>query len=764
VGTGITISGTVVDATSGVGSFTVNGMPVTLGAGGAYSHTVTLSEGGNTITEVATDIAGNAETVTKQITLDTTPPTTTKSVVDGDGDGVLDSQSITLTAIDSGSGVASISYSIDGAFSTTVPGSSASIIFPAGTHTVSFFATDMAGNVEPTKMQTHTYPDNCPAIPNPDQTDTDSDGLGNACDPDDDNDGIADEIDTQSLVFSNDFDDRPLGGTTFGTISSRGGLTLAIEKPTTSSMVRISASGVGTKAVIIACAENFKVFVTSGDVVDIVCGTSITAKVITTSDDVTIASATKNGKNGRLRLKQGQSGTLTDPPLEVTMTAIETNVAPIEFDVTDEPTGNIITSGKLDSQESIKIDFSDPLAVSYTALTGTVDIVIDGAPLVLNAGETFADQCPGVGGNIGGTGCPIADKNTVTLHTINLGGGASTKTPLSGAIVRVFDRNSSDFQAVAGSKNPDGSLYGIIYEADAGRVGSCITTADGVCYAGERASGDYLVIVKYVDAVTGKTVYIGRPKSPTDFMDTNGDGVADLATKDFQIMKIFKKGVFQEYRGGSKLVVTGSMLEMIAPDSTIWEGTQTIYPFMFTSDSDWTIDTCVSVPASYQIVGIYDETGELVTSQQCVQTIVANQTKIVAFEMKETGSPEPSFSAMLKLKNPKGKITQHEVKVSDIRKNTFESKVKEAMKKVKKSKPISVNMTALEAGDSIWSLIKKVTKDKTFVSDIMLFAKKVAEYNEVIVPEWGINKGKYDSRKLMPGLLIDLTPIRDLLP
>ena len=69
-----TVTGTVKDSESGVSEIKINGMNILLKKDGSFAGTVSLKEGKNTLTVVATDRAGNEVTKTVKVVLDTTPP------------------------------------------------------------------------------------------------------------------------------------------------------------------------------------------------------------------------------------------------------------------------------------------------------------------------------------------------------------------------------------------------------------------------------------------------------------------------------------------------------------------------------------------------------------------------------------------------------------------------------------------------------------------------------------------------------------------
>jgi hypothetical protein len=180
------------------------------------------------------------------------------------------------------------------------------------------------------------------------------------------------------------------------------------------------------------------------------------------------------------------------------------------------------------------------------------------------------------------------------------------------------------------------------------------------------------VVVRYQDSQTHKTVFTGGTKGLSDF------GPTGLARKEFNIMKVMSKFGVIEFRGATKTLVPGSVLEVISPESAVWEGTRSIYPFIFTSDSAWNVDVCAEVPEGYNIVGVYDESGEFIPSSACSQTFVSGEAKTIAFEVQETGSPEPSFDATLTMRSPKGKKVVKKMQSFDFRKKTFVDELKKA--------------------------------------------------------------------------------------
>jgi hypothetical protein len=120
---------------------------------------VGLPAGPHTFQVFATDPAGNVGTVTYKWLIDTTPPTTTASVVPqpnsaGWYNASTSPVTVTLTATDPDGGVSQITYTLSGAQTggATVAGSSTSFqVSNEGVTTVTYQATDNAGNVEAPK-------------------------------------------------------------------------------------------------------------------------------------------------------------------------------------------------------------------------------------------------------------------------------------------------------------------------------------------------------------------------------------------------------------------------------------------------------------------------------------------------------------------------------------------------------------------------------------------------------------------------------------
>jgi hypothetical protein len=211
--------------------------------------------------------------------------------------------------------------------------------------------------------------------------------------------------------------------------------------------------------------------------------------------------------------------------------------------------------------------------------------------------------------------------------------------------VRVYDKTDAGFMALWGA--PQKIEYPDIFEDDTGLVGSCTSDEDGLCVVGEVAPGDYLVLGRYYDASLPATVYTGASKAPADFVD-------GLATKDLVFQKMYRKNGDVQYQGGQVIVVEGSFIEVVMPLVTYWEGDEQLYPFVFKSDSDWTVDLCLEVPSGYVIKGTFDENGNLIPGD-CEQSFVSGESRAVVFTVGDVASPPPNVQAKLNLIDPKGK-------------------------------------------------------------------------------------------------------------
>ncbi|MEU2616238.1 family 16 glycoside hydrolase [Micromonospora sp. NPDC007271] len=158
---GATVTLSATDTQSGVDrvEYSLDGQPYA-----AYTAPVTVNQPGpHTVSYRATDKAGNTSspqsvsfTVVDPPAPDTTPPTVTAALTGqlDDHGAYVGSATVTLTAADSGSGVDRVEYSLDGQPYTRY--SAPVTVDRPGEHTLSYRATDKAGNTSGTASVTFT--------------------------------------------------------------------------------------------------------------------------------------------------------------------------------------------------------------------------------------------------------------------------------------------------------------------------------------------------------------------------------------------------------------------------------------------------------------------------------------------------------------------------------------------------------------------------------------------------------------------------------
>jgi hypothetical protein len=208
---------------------------------------------------------------------------------------------------------------------------------------------------------------------------------------------------------------------------------------------------------------------------------------------------------------------------------------------------------------TLRLSGAEPISVSFSDEDGDTveDLVADVDVSTTNL--TSSSTTITVTGSLKQTGQPLSGSDTVsvvftavrvhaTLHTVNQprspsvcpNGAPTCKMPLFPAELRVFRQPGPP---------PDPSTWVVLFQSGT-HVGGCETGLIGTCYAGVPAPGNYEVILRWSDPLTGASVYTEHSVNIGDF----SDGVATRITK--LIRQLRHNGTIM-YHGDKVVVVTG---------------------------------------------------------------------------------------------------------------------------------------------------------------------------------------------------------------
>ena len=214
------------------------------------------------------------------------------------------------------------------------------------------------------------------------------------------------------------------------------------------------------------------------------------------------------------------------------------------------------------------------------------------------------------------------------LHTVGIGSHpGSTKEPIAGMKTRVFDKSLGSCAAGFGIS---WHHYPDIWNGT-DTSGACEPEAEATTDSNGQATfalpeGDYLVIGYYAP----DDIYIGR---------SVGDIIAGSEVKKY--LQVIKKADGEKAPGKYRKVI-GSELLIIEPEYVEWSGDNELYPFLFDSIGDWTVDTSVEPPEGF--VADYNSLSEEVNTE----------LEAVQFTITDVGSKWKPTKVKYKIKH-KGK-------------------------------------------------------------------------------------------------------------
>jgi hypothetical protein len=208
----------------------------------------------------------------------------------------------------------------------------------------------------------------------------------------------------------------------------------------------------------------------------------------------------------------------------------------------------------------------------------------------------------------------------VTSNDVQAGGDPGQQ-PLGGVTGKVFEKFCSD-------NYPDP----VDVNANCFVKRSCITDAvTGECTLQGLPAGDFFVLAESM-------TYAG--KYPSHVVG----GLQDDQTKFARLA--FLNAPDGKTSPGRTKVQTGSELWIYEPAYVVWDGTEEYYPFVFESpDMSWTVDVCIDAPEGY----------EPVDGVECLQTIIAGESKSILFQLVEVGSVPGPVGVDFDMTSPSGK-------------------------------------------------------------------------------------------------------------